>query len=76
MEVSTKFCSDQSPRSFQIGFDVQGMAPEVDDVIELHGNLSRTRTVDGIELKLGKHIKDGFGKTSPKFGSDQSPRSF
>ena len=52
------------------------MAPEVDDVIELHGNLSRTRTVDGIVLKLGKHIKDTNGKMIPKFDSDQSPRSF
>ena len=52
------------------------MAPEVDDVIELHGNLSRTRTVDGIVLKLGKHIKDAYGKRITKFGSDQSPRSF
>ena len=33
---------------------------EVDDVIEFHGNLCQTRTVDGIELELGELIEDAY----------------
>ena len=52
-----------------------GSPAEVDDVIDLHGNCSRTRTVDGIKLKIGGHIEDGHGYVNTKFGCDQSPRS-
>ena len=76
MEVSTKFGSDQSPRSFKISFDVGCSAAEDDDVIYLIGNHSPMRMVDGIDLKLGEHIKDSYGKTCTKSGSDWSPRSF
>ena len=30
----------------------------VDDIIDLHGNRSRTRTVDGIKLKHGVHKEE------------------
>ena len=35
-----------------------GSPAEVDNVIDLHGNCSRTRTVDGIKLKHGVHKEE------------------
>ena len=52
-----------------------GSPAEVDDVIDLHKNCSRTRTVDGIKLKIGEQVEDGHGYVNTKFGCDQSPRS-
>ena len=52
-----------------------GSPAEVDDVIDLHGKLSRTRTVDGIRLRLDGQVDDGYGKVATKFGCDRSPRS-